>query len=292
LPAHKISVYFGNQALHIVRCAENTGCHEQLPRGISGSGNEQVMKTRSVIGLLLCVLLLPASHARASDDIFSIMFRMMLTMMNVMANSMNNNHNFNNWGGNNWGLNNAWGNGLSMAGYPMMSGLGGMGGWPGMSSWSGMNPWSGYGGLPATGMGMSPWSYAPGVNSWSNAWGNNPFMSGMNPAGIPGTMPAPYPGIGYGGYQQDYSDTNLLDGTWYGVSGDVLEIHGDRFRLVAGQMGITGVVRIDNNIISLYSPDTDTLTQYTFVRNQTELLLQDVTGEVLAYRRYPFGYVF
>ena len=256
------------------------------------------MKNKRAIVVLLCALALPApSTALASDDIFSIMFRMMLTMMNVMGNSMNTGNGFNNWGGNNWGLNNGWGNGLGMAGYPMMGGPGGMGGWPGMtpwsgmSPWSGMNPWSGYGGLPASGMGMSPWSYAQGANPWSNGWGN-PFGGGVNPALAPGVLQPPYPGVGYGGYPEDYTDTALVDGRWFGASGDVLEIHGDRFRLMAGQVGITGVVRVDNNIISLYSPETDTLTQYTFVRNQTELLLQDVTGEVLAYRRYPFGYVF
>jgi hypothetical protein len=214
------------------------------------------------------------------------MFRMMLTMMNVMANSMNNNNSFNNWGGNS-----GWGNGMGMAGFPMLGGLGGMGGWPGMSPWSGMNPWSGYGGMPGNSMGMSPWSYSQGGGPWSNAWGN-PFMGGMSPALAPGAAHAPYPGVGYGGYPEDYSDTALLEGRWYGISGDVLEIRGNRFRLMAGQLGITGAVRVDNNILSLYSPDTDTLTQYTFVRNQTELLLQDVTGEVLAYRRYPFGAVF
>jgi len=252
------------------------------------------MKNKRAIVVLLCALSLPApSTAIASDDIFSIMFRMMLTMMNVMANSMNNNNNFNNWGGNNLGLN----NGMGMAGFPMMSGLGGMGSWPGMSPWSGispwsgMNPWSGSGGLPANGMGMSPWSYSQGGSPWSNARGN-PFMGGVNPALVPGATHAPYPGVGYGGYPEDYSDTGLLEGRWFGVSGDVLEIRGNRFRLMAGQLGISGVVRVDNNILSLYSQDTDTLTQYTFVRNQTELLLQDVTGEILAYRRYPFGYVF
>jgi hypothetical protein len=198
-----------------------------------------------------------------------------------MANSMNNNNSFNNWGGNS-----GWGNGMGMAGFPMLGGLGGMGGWPGMS------PWSGYGGgLPANGMGMSPWSYSQGGSPWSSAWGN-PFMGGMSPALAPGAAHAPYPGVGYGGYPEDYSDTALLEGRWYGISGDVLEFRGNRFRLMAGQLGITGVVRVDNNILSLYSSDTDTLTQYTFVRNQTELLLQDVTGEVLAYRRYPFGYTF
>jgi hypothetical protein len=245
------------------------------------------MKNKRAIVVLLCALLLPApSTAHASDDIFSIMFRMMLTMMNVMANSMNNNNSFNNWGGNS-----GWGNGMGMAGFPMLGGLGGMGGWPGMSPWSGMNPWSGYGGMPGNSMGMSPWSYSQGGGPWSNAWGN-PFMGGMSPALAPGAAHAPYPGVGYGGYPEDYSDTALLEGRWYGISGDVLEIRGNRFRLMAGQLGITGAVRVDNNILSLYSPDTDTLTQYTFVRNQTELLLQDVTGEVLAYRRYPFGAVF
>ncbi len=87
------------------------------------------MKNKRVIVVLLCALSLPApSAALASDDIFSIMFRMMLTMMNVMASSMNNNNGSNNWGGNNWGLNNGLGSSMGMAGFPMMSG---MGGWPG-----------------------------------------------------------------------------------------------------------------------------------------------------------------
>lgn len=249
------------------------------------------MKTKIVITVLLCVLMLPASPARASDDIFSIMFRMMLTMMNVMANSMSNSNGINNWGGNNWG----WGNGLGMTGWPLASGMGTMGGWPGMNPWSGvnpwsgMNPWSGYGGFPRGG--YSPWSYSGGANPWSNPWGN-PFAGGMNPGRFPGAGSPPYPGLGYSGYPEDYTDTSLLDGRWYGASGDVLEIRGNRFQLMAGPVGISGVVRVDNNIISLYSPETDTLTQYTFVRNQTELLLQDVTGEVLAYRRDSYDYVF
>jgi len=261
------------------------------------------MKSKRAIAVLLCALLLPAAPSQASDDIFSIMFRMMLTMMNVMANSMNSNTGFSNWGGNNWGP----GSGLGMAGWPLASGFGGMGGWPGMNSWSGMNPWtgmspwsgmnswtgmnpwSGYGGVPGTG--FSPWSYQGGGNPWGGSWGN-PFSGVIGPGQLPGAWNQPYPGLGYGGYPEDYTDTSLLDGRWFGASGDVLEIRGDRFQLMAGAVAISGVVRVDNNILSLYSPDTDTLTQYTFVRNQTELLLQDVTGEVLAYRRYPYGYVF
>ena len=46
-------------------------------------------------------------------------------------------------------------------------------------------------------------------------------------------------------------------------------------------------IRIENNIVSLYSPQTGTVTQYSFIRNRSELRLQDATGRVLSFRLRP-----
>jgi hypothetical protein len=104
---------------------------------------------------------------------------------------------------------------------------------------------------------------------------------------FPGSgMPVPVPG-GTGGYQPQGQESSLLDGRWYGDSGDILEVRGNRFRLQAGKTAITGVIRIENNIVNLFSPQTGTVTRYTFVRNQTDLLLQDATGRLLNFHTRP-----
>ena len=81
----------------------------------------------------------------------------------------------------------------------------------------------------------------------------------------------------------------MLEGKWYGNAGEILEIRGNRFRLKDGQASINGAIRIENNIVSLYSPQVGTVTEYTFVRNQTELILQDATGQVLGFSLRPIG---
>jgi hypothetical protein len=82
---------------------------------------------------------------------------------------------------------------------------------------------------------------------------------------------------------------SLLDGRWFGHSGEILEVRGDRFRLVHGQLAVNGVVRIENNIVNLYSQQTGTVTQYSFIRNQTDLMLQDASGLVLSFSKRPIN---
>ena len=223
-----------------------------------------MMRNKRAILILLCALSLPLPvPALASDDLFSIMFRMMLTMMNVMSNVVDDDSSdFSNWGmgGSNFP-------GMGMAAMPRMSGMSGM---------SGMSPW---------GMGMSPWSSAMPGNSWGN-----PFTGGASPWMSPGGMNYPFPGAGNGvpgGYLPEGQGASLLGGKWYGNSGDILEVRGNRFRLQAGRTAITGVIRIENNIVKLFSPQTGTVTRYTFVRNQTDLILQDASGRLLSFRNRP-----
>ena len=252
------------------------------------------MKHTRAILVLLCALALPA-RAPADDfgDMFSVMFRMMLTMMNVMSNAMDNDGWGNSWGGNNWGN---WGGMSGLGGWPGMSPWSGMGGWPGMSPWSGMSglpgmspwsgisglpgmsPWSGMGGWPLNAGGISPWSGLPGGNAWNTPFAAGPFTSAYSPAGMYGYgLPGGWDGPG----------ASPLDGRWYGSSGEILELRGNSFRLQNAVTSLDGTLQISDNLINLYSPQTGTTTQYTFAGNGADLLLQDVSGQVISFHKNP-----
>jgi hypothetical protein len=228
------------------------------------------MKNKRAILVLVCALSAPLpSTAYAFEDMFGLMFRMMLTMMNVMSDSVLDNDN-NSWG-NNWGNNFGGLNSfnLGMSALPMMSGFG----------------------SPFSSFGSSPWSASP----WSSGMGN-PFTGGF-----PGGFSPPYGGSGYpsgpGGYgpaywnsgAAPYRSASIIDGRWFGSSGEVLEVSGNRFRLRYGRYTLKGVIKVEHDIITMYSTQTRTVTRYTFVRNQSGLLLQGVNGEVLRFTSYRPG---
>jgi hypothetical protein len=250
-------------------------------------------KIRAIL-LLICALAVPVpSPAEDYSDMFSVMFRMMLIMMNGMSDAMLDNSNVAGWDtGNSFDF--------GMTTLPMMSGMSGInpvsgfGGVPGMSPWSGMNPATGFGGMP----GMSPWSGMnpatgfggmPGMSPWSVPFNNNswtyPYTNTYPYNANPYNANNPYANRGYAGYPP--AQTSLLGGKWYGNAGEILQIRGNRFRLQDGQTGINGTIRIENNIVSLYCPQTGTVSQYTFIRNQSELLLQDPSGQVLMFTQQP-----
>ena len=232
------------------------------------------MKNKRAIVVLICALSAPLpSPAQAFEDMFGLMFRMMLTMMNVMSDAALDNDS-GGWG-NNWGNN--WGGldsfNLGMGAWPMMSGFGSP-----FSSF-GSSPWSGY----------SPWSASP----WSSGRGN-PFAGGY-----PGGFSPPYGGArpggpGYGPAFLNtgpgrYGATSIIDGRWFGSSGEILEVSGNRFRLRHGRYTLKGAITVKNDIITMYSPQTRTATRYTFVRNQSGLLMQGMNGELLRFTRYLPG---
>ena len=248
------------------------------------------MKKRRAILMLVCALCLPLpSAAEEMNDMFGAMFRMMLVMMNVMSDSMlNNSSDFGTGSSMDFGMD-SWPemgamsgmNPISgVSGYPGMSPWSGMSGYPGMSPWSGMggnpgmSPWSGMGGIPGNGLGMSPWS-----NQMPNYSRGNPLTSGY--------PNSPTNAAGYGA--QQYRPVSLLDGRWFGSSGEIFEVRGNRFRLVQGQYGVNGTIKIENNIVNLYSPKTGTVSQYSFIRNQSDLLLQDASGQVLSFTKRPLN---
>ena len=250
-------------------------------------------RNRAVVVLLACALALPmATPARAeTDDMFAVMFRMMLVMMNVMSNSMQNNNTF---GGNNWGGLNSFNMGMSTL--PMMSGFG--------SPWNNFGtPWNSFGntpwgGTPWNSFGDMPYGGTPWNSYRGTPWGGTPWNSfGGTPYG--GSSPWGYQDYPYGG-DYDYPATwgpneipppntshSLLDGRWFGNTGEVLEIRGNRFTLRTSGAAIGGIVRIRNNIITLFSPQTNTTTRYTFLRNQSQLLMDDGRGTVLTFRMHP-----
>jgi hypothetical protein len=237
------------------------------------------MKHRRATLLMLLALLLPVpSGAGAYDDMFGLMFRMMLTAMNVMADMAGNNNDWG-WGGG-WpasGWTNPWGSPL-LGSAMLWPGMG-SGGWPGSPGMSplGMTPWGG--GLPWS-AGQLPWSA-----------GQLPWSTG-GPAGIPfaapGGVSAPVAPVAPSPVRAAPLSSALLDGKWYGDTGEILEIRGNRFRLRNAQLTIKGVANIEHNLLKLFTPQTNALTVYSFVRNQTELILQDPSGNVLVFRHHPY----
>jgi hypothetical protein len=219
------------------------------------------MKHRRATFLLILALILPLpATAEAFDDMFGLMFRMMLTAMNVMSDMVDDND----WGGGTWpvsGWSSPWS--AMSPGMGMWPGMTGMGMWPGMA---------GMGGWPGSGPGMSPWGGMP--------WGAGKLPWGSGWQGGPGNVPSPVNTV---------PAVSLLEGKWYGTTGDILEIRGERFRLKSGQYSVRGTLKIRNNLVWMYTPQTNSQTVYTFMRNQTELLLQESSGNILVFQKHPIA---
>ena len=119
-----------------------------------------------------------------------------------------------------------------------------------------------------------------------DGWSNNPYGGPYSPYSVAPYSPA---GYGYGNRPGgvEAAPVSLLEGRWFGNSGEILEVKGNRFRLKHGKYTINGAISIENNIVNLFSQETRTVTRYTFIRNQTDLMLQDASGEVLSFKRRP-----
>ena len=160
-------------------------------------------------------------------------------------------------------------------------------GWSRVTRSTSVYPWSGTGGWPGTG--VSPWSLPSGGAPWGSplAGGFNPAML-SGPGGIPLARGLPgWPG-GWNGSPGGGYGISLLDGRWYGNTGEVLEVRGKRFQLSNGRSRVRGVLEVGNNLVRMFTPQTGSLQVYTFVRNQTGLVLQDASGQVLVFRQNPF----
>lgn len=223
------------------------------------------MRNKRAIVVLLCALLLPVpASADGMGDMFGIMFRMMLTMMNLMGDSMNNSNSWNMWNSpfNSYGM--------GSGGWPLAGSLYGLSGWPTGAGWPG-------------GFGTPPWASPAAGNPWASQPGLNPF-SGMG-YGLPVNRPLGGPPGAWGGY----ADASLLDGKWYGTSGEMLEVRGNRFILRNGVTSLTGALDINSNLVRMYTPQTGAVNVYQFARTESELLLEDPGGEQLLFYRRPFA---
>ena len=213
------------------------------------------MINKRPIVVLLCVLALPVpAAADGMGDMFGFMFRMMLTMMNIMTESMNSS--------------NSWNSPLNTYGL-------GAGGWPLMNGMSGLGLW------PGSGFGATPWMPPNAGNPWASPLGGNPF------AGAYG-LPVNQPWGGLPGGWNAYPGASLLDGKWFGSSGEILEVRGNRFVLRNGVTSLAGALNIDDNWVKMYTPQTGAVNIYQFARNETELVLEDPGGERLLFYRRPF----
>ncbi len=137
----------------------------------------------------------------------------------------------------------------------------------------------------ATG-GFSPYmNFTSGMSAWPTAWNwpatgtlpwaTNPYGSTSDP-GVPGG------GWGYPGSSAPY---RTLQGRWVGVSGDVLDLSGNRFRLQGGQYAISGRYVIDDNHLLLYTPQSPRVTEYRFAYQGPRLALRDSYGQTLLFER-------
>ena len=141
----------------------------------------------------------------------------------------------------------------------MLDGAGTRGGWSPYGT-----PWQAYG-AP---WGMNPW------NSYPSPWDGQihaPWEDTRNWHEVPPPS----------------STSSSVEGRWIGETGERLEIYGDRFRLGTPGASIVGWLRIEGNIITMYSPQTNTTTRYSFLHNEHQLLLNSGGDALLVFRRYP-----
>ena len=123
----------------------------------------------------------------------------------------------------------------------------------------GMNPWDGY---------ASPWH---GYGAPWGSYGYAPWEDTRDWQEIPPPS----------------STSSSVEGRWISATGEVLEIYGDRFRLGTPDVNIVGMLRVEGNIITMYSPQTNTTTRYRFLLNKAQLVLNSGGDKLLVFRRHP-----
>jgi hypothetical protein len=236
--------------------------------GITGVPDRLGMTNKRAIVVLIYALSLPIpATADGMGDMFGFMFRMMLTMMNIMAESTSNS---NSW---NYPLNSY---GLGASGWPLMNGMSGMGGWPLMNGMSVMGGW------PGGGLGATPWTLPMAGNPWASPLGINPFAgTGYGP-------PVNQPWSGIPGRWNAYQGASPLDGKWYGSSGEMLEVRGNRFVLRNSLTSLAGALDVDDDLVKMVTPQTGAVNIYQFARSENELVLEEPGGARLLFYRRPY----
>jgi hypothetical protein len=119
---------------------------------------------------------------------------------------------------------------------------------------------------------------------------------GMSPYGTGSTLAPPYayPLGGFGGtpnykpapYQ--YLVPTYLDGQWYGVNGDQIELRRGHYIMASpdGRVRVGKFAILYQEII-LLNPKNKTYQEYEFLRNQNTLILKDEYGNTLVFEKKP-----
>lgn len=107
---------------------------------------------------------------------------------------------------------------------------------------------------------------------WSQAMPQAPSRGGGQPSGDRPQAPS------------------VLEGVWQGAAGDVLTVHGHRFRIEAGQPQVGyGTFMLHGNRLIAYLPQTDSTRLYEYEVRGDYLALRDESGQMLLFRRLPQG---
>ena len=77
-----------------------------------------------------------------------------------------------------------------------------------------------------------------------------------------------------------------LNGEWMSENGERLQVHGSRFRLLAGPgREVEGVLYLRNNLLALHSPRHDRTWTYEYAEHRGHLALRDTQGRLYLYTR-------
>ena len=158
---------------------------------------------------------------------------------------------------------------LAMAGMMSNAMLDNSGDWAGWNTYG--TPWQTYG-AP---WGMNPWnSYLGPGYGYASPWdryGYTPWEDSRSWQEIPPPS----------------STSSSIEGRWTSTTGERLEIYGDRFKLGTAGTSIVGMLRIEGNILTMYSPQTNITTRYTFLLNERQLVLSSGGEGLLVFQRHP-----
>jgi len=77
---------------------------------------------------------------------------------------------------------------------------------------------------------------------------------------------------------------SILEGTWLGNAGDILVVHGVRFRIFIDEEHFTeGIFRIDGNLLAMTNLESRATRIYEYATQEGRLVLRDSDGNLLLY---------
>ncbi len=140
-------------------------------------------------------------------------------------------------------------------------------------------------GFPSTGM-MPYGAMMPGMTNWGM-----PFQGPTQMFGMPdfadqlGNRFPDSPLQGWNSGQKGWPGSPF-EGLWEGVSGELVIVQGDRFRIYApGATYVDGIVKVQGDRLALYNPADQQARPFDYAMKQGRLVLRDDAGQLFLYRR-------